>query len=659
MSNFKVLFRVSFALLVVNFVLAGIVAFNHVRSEDQKKALAQKPQETEVLGASTPIFAPDKVISDEDFNSTRACPTAQSVQDILNKFNSPLKNYSVDGRSAASIIYSAARGETSTKYGLKPQLNPCLLLAFLEKEQSLITTTPSAGDLESVLGTAMGYGCPDYAGCDPTYKGFVNQVNWGAYQLQYNYNLANNTQATDAYQVGRTIYTLDGFNVFIRNAGTASSYRYTPSVYWGNYNLWKLMVSNGWGVSTATYSLAEIDGVNIPNKANIIQEQAKNIIKESDVADILNNPPAMGTESDKVKLLQEFLRQQGYFAYPVITGYYGTITDAARTSYLANAANRTQKASTCDPLYAKTWKIGQTGEDVKQLQECLKAENLFAWPTITGVYGSVTDQGLNTIRTRKGVGNSTPTTSNPVVTATTKKYRTTNKDGNSALNFRDAPCGNLISTIPWNTELQSSSGPTNQACFNGTWDWYKVDFNGKTGWVAGYYLTEIFNTNNPVVSTNEQTKFKTNSRGVSAAALNIRDNPCGNQIGQIGWQSEGTKLEEAVNQACFNGNWDWYKVDFNGKTGWVVGFYLDVISGQSNSGKKFVTNSQGDSTPSLNVRNSPCGEKVGEVAWGVQVIKGADPVTPATCFGVNINWYKVELPTGTNGWVAGNYLQDV
>jgi peptidoglycan hydrolase-like protein with peptidoglycan-binding domain len=666
MSNFKVLVRVSLALLIVNFVLAGIVAFNHFRTEDQKKALAsQSFQNEEVLGSSVPIFAPDKVISDEDFNSTRACPTAQAVQEILNRFNSPLKNYSVDGRSAASIIFSAARGETSTKYGLRPQFNPCLLLAFLEKEQSLVTTTPSPASLEGVLGTAMGYGCPDYAGCDPAYKGFVNQVNWGAYQLQYNYNLANNNQLTDAYQVGRTIYTLDGFNVFIRNAGTASAYRYTPSVYWGNYNLWKLMTANGWGASGSTYSLAEIDAVNIPNKANILNEQAKNSIKESDVADILNNPPAMGTQNDKVKLLQEFLRQQGYFTYPIVTGYYGTVTDAARVNYLADAANRTQRTNTCDPLYAKTWKTGQSGDDVKKLQECLKAENLFAWPTITGVFGSVTEQGLNTIRTRKNitVGTiSTPQTPTTPAVAT-KKYRTTPKDSGTALNFRASPCGGIIGTIGWNVDIDADPTSTRQACFGGTWDWYKVNFGGKTGWVAGFYLTEVLQNTNPITTTqpvtSTTTKFKTNSRGTSAQALNIRDNPCGTQVAQTGWQTEGTRLEGPLNKTCFGGTWDWYKVNFGGKTGWVAGFYLDVISGQSNSGKKFVTNSRGDSTASLNVRNKPCGEKIGDVAWGVQIIQGSEPITAATCFGANINWYKVELPSGTNGWVAGNYLQGV
>lgn len=599
MSNLKILIRVSLALFLVNLALVGLVSFNHFKSRIDLTNASQDTSQNEVKGVSNiPVFDPSNVISDEAFKSTRACGSVAAIQDILEAKNSPLKSYSVQGRSSSYWIYAASRGETSSQFGITPQINPCVLLAYLEKEQSLLTGQFSTTQLNSRLDVAMGYGCPDSAGCNAKYKGFVNQLNWAAYQLQYNYNLATNSKLTDSYQVGRTIFTLDSINVFLSNSATAAAYRYTPHVYWGNYNLWKIMTSNGWGVSGNTYTYAQLDGINIPNKANIIANEQKNRIKEADVADLISTPPAIGTTSDRVKLLQQFLRQEGYFTYPVNTGFYGSVTETARKSYIADNPERIQRASTCDPLYKLTYKIGQKDANVTKLQECLKAENLFAWPTITGQFGAVTEQGLSTIRSRKGFNSATTT---PPVTPT--------------------PSTNTTTSTP-NPEQNTATTPT------------------------------------PAPTTASSVKLKTNSRGVNAKSLNFRDKVCGTQIGTVNWNTEVSKVEGPIRQSCFGGTWDWYKVNLNGKSGWVAGFYLDVVSGQSNSNQKFATVRNGDTAASLNVRNAPCGGKINSVNWGTQVIQSGS-VTSKTCFGRNFSWTNVLLPDGTNGWVASNYLQKV
>lgn len=593
MSNFKILIRASLALFLVNLALVGFVLINHYSTQFEINKVSQNSaQQAEVRGVSNvPIFDPSNVISDDSFKSTRACGSVSAIQEILNAKNSQLKDYSVQGRSSSYWIYAASRGETSSQFGITPQINPCLMLAFLEKEQSLITGKFSAAEFNNRVDTAMGYGCPDSAGCNPKYKGFVNQLNWGAYQLQYNFNLATNTTLLDAYQVNRTIYTLDSLNVFISNPATAAAYRYTPHVYWGNYNLWKIMTSNGWGVSNNTYTYTELDGVNIPNKDKIIANEQKNKIKEADIVDILNSPPSIGTTNDKVKLLQQFLRQEGYFTYPIITGFYGTTTELARSSYVADNPARIARSTTCDPLYKLNYKLGQKDDNVRKLQECLKAEKLYAWPTITGLFGEVTQQGLTTIRAKKNAVIPTP---EPTPTNTTTSNPTPEKN-----------------TV-------SAPAPTSTV------------------------------------------KLKTVSRGTSAKSLNVRNQVCGTQIGSIGWNSEVSKLEGPVKQSCFGGNWDWYKVSFNGTTGWVAGFYLDVASSSavSNSNPKFVVIRNGDRAASLNVRDNPCGNRIKSVAWGTQVIQ-AGSTTSRSCFGRNFNWVKVLLPDGTTGWVAGSYLQKV
>lgn len=680
MSNLKTLFRVSLVLLIINFLLVGVIAINHLRTNLVKKEMVKNARAEEVKGASSiPVFSPSMVISNEGFRSTRACPSPAAVQQVLNRYNSPLKNYVVQGRSASNWIFSAARGETSARNGITPQLNPCLLVAFLEKEQSLLTGQFSGVNLENRLNLAMGYGCPDSSACNPMYKGFVNQLNWAAYQLEFNFILANNPGQVDAYQVNRTIYTLDGLSVFLSNAATAASYRYTPHVYWGNYNLWKIMTSNGWGSSSITYSMSELDAVNLPNKNNILRDQFTNRIKESDVFEILNNPPAMGTISDQVKLLQEFLRQEGYFSYPLITGFYGTVTDSARRAYIADAPKRETITSQCNPLYARSWQLGQSGGDVFSLQECLRSEGVYAWPTITGYFGEVTAQGLNTIRIRKGISQGIDGGRAVNNQFAGKKFRTIpNNSPAVALNLRNGPCGSSIGSVSWGMIGVIHQGQIPQNCFGGTWNWVQISFeNGQTGWVASEYLIDTTiasqvksmpnntdplpagSSNPPSPAQTNQVRYKTNNRGTSAKSLNLRDNICGTQIGNIPWNVEVIQIEGPINQGCFGGTWDWYKVQSSsGQVGWVVGFYLDVVSGNSISGKKYQTIRLNDPSSALNVRVAPCKEVKEQVGWNMEVVQ-IGPVVKQSCWGQTFDWYPVILANGRSGWVSGNYLKPI
>ena len=213
--------------------------------------------------AEIPEFDPNYILHDESFGSTRVFTSAESVQTYLEARRSVLATYTDQGRSAAEWIWSASRGVTSSKAGVAPQLNPGLMLALIEKEQSLVSLTryDTARDPEKRLRAATGYACPDNDTCNPKYYGFAVQVNSAAYQLQKNFNEAQSGQGT--FAVGRTIKTLDEYQVTFANAATAAVYRYTPHVYWGNYNLWKILTANGWGVSAETYSLEALDRRNL------------------------------------------------------------------------------------------------------------------------------------------------------------------------------------------------------------------------------------------------------------------------------------------------------------------------------------------------------------------------------------------------------------
>jgi hypothetical protein len=249
-------------------------------------------------GAIDPAFNPSMLITDEAFSDVGTFGSAAGIQNFLEKRNSALANTSPDFliklkepdtltkvgledpqpnlsrlRTAAELIYDA-----STKHGLNPQVT----LVTLEKEQSLITGQFSGDTLQRRLDRAMGFGCPDDEGCGDIFLGFYRQLfgtfdssnsRWlGAaaslmrsFRTEVNGVRVGRGPGVDAQnQVfgrptvrtsrrGDTIVidnTLGGYAgvqpnqpVTLSNFATAALYRYTPHVFNGNYNFWRLFHS--------------------------------------------------------------------------------------------------------------------------------------------------------------------------------------------------------------------------------------------------------------------------------------------------------------------------------------------------------------------------------------------------------------------------------
>jgi len=142
-------------------------------------------------------------------------------------------------RSAAQIISDASKA-----YGINPEV----ILATLQKEQSLVTTP---NPTSSQLTYAMGYGCPDSGSC--TYPGFFNQIDNATWQLRTDMELGSGNNwwgytpasypcstATRYYSAplkpGNNVTFIDDSGVsytsfVIPNMATASLYCYTPHVY--------------------------------------------------------------------------------------------------------------------------------------------------------------------------------------------------------------------------------------------------------------------------------------------------------------------------------------------------------------------------------------------------------------------------------------------
>jgi peptidoglycan hydrolase-like protein with peptidoglycan-binding domain len=388
---------------IINLILSISIAFSG------SLLLINDIKTGDVLGASAiPVFSANYLMNDETFRSSDIFVDENSIQQYLEKEKSPLQDYWDQGHRASYWIFNASNGNTSSRYGVFPRLNPAVILAYLEKEQSLISLTnyDTRKDPENRIKFAMGYGCPDDKACDKEYQGFANQLNWGAFQLQFNFNKSKDNSDSDNFKVGKTITTLDGYNVFLSNAATAANYRYTPHVYWGNYSLWKVIVGNGWGQSKQHYYYADLDNTNLNTKTEpVIPTSATN--DRENVQELINKKFKFGEESEEIRTLQKFLKTKGYFTYPTPTGVYGSWTDAAKDAYLKDQKTTGGSKKDCSSIFKQNWTVGENSNSIKELQQCLKDAGVFNHPSITGYFGPVTNQALQTILNKNvGINNS-------------------------------------------------------------------------------------------------------------------------------------------------------------------------------------------------------------------------------------------------------------
>jgi hypothetical protein len=207
-------------------------------------------------------FNPSRIIEDNDMLDVRSLTVAE-IQSFLVSKNSYLANYRTTNaygtinKSAAEIIYDAANNnydcdgvtlnsltdetERQQKCRKITTISPKVILATIQKESSLIEEANYNTRLD---GYSLGYGCPDSGGCNPRYKGFAKQINSAALQfLAY-----MNEQNRYPYKSGQT-YTFtnpygticnEPMTVTVENKATAALYNYTPHVYNGNYNFYRL-----------------------------------------------------------------------------------------------------------------------------------------------------------------------------------------------------------------------------------------------------------------------------------------------------------------------------------------------------------------------------------------------------------------------------------
>ena len=190
--------------------------------------------------------------------------------------------------------------------------------------------------------------------------------------------------------------------------------------------------------------------------------------------------------------------------------------------------------------------------------------------------------------------------------------------------------------------------------------WYKIKSGNLTGYIHGDYVKENGSTSqgNSSSTTNKKGKVKNVQTN-----LRLRDkaSTSGKVIGYLTNNQEFNILEKTGS---------WYKINVNGKVGYVHSDYVAVIEGSSNNGQNSTQKPTENNKPNTEKPNEsnkvPIKGKVVKVTSNLRVRSG-----PGTSYSVkgslnnndqfNIieksgSWYKISKGS-LEGYISGDYVQ--
>lgn len=192
--------------------------------------------------------------------------------------------------------------------------------------------------------------------------------------------------------------------------------------------------------------------------------------------------------------------------------------------------------------------------------------------------------------------------------------------------------------------------------------WYRLTYNGKTGYVSSVYV-KTSSTSNGGGST---VKPVTNMKGTVNTAkdpLTVRSG-AGSTYSKLGTLAKG-KTFDITGQATDSKGGIWYQLNFNGKTGYVSAQYVKATDGTTtNPDTTPDTPSTGDvtfqlgtvttSSSSLNVRSGAGSEysKLGTLPKGASVT-----VTGSANDKNGKAWYKYAFSSNKTGYICSDYVK--
>ena len=174
--------------------------------------------------------------------------------------------------------------------------------------------------------------------------------------------------------------------------------------------------------------------------------------------------------------------------------------------------------------------------------------------------------------------------------------------------------------------------------------WYKVDFKGRNGWISSKYA-DTYTTPDSGTETGK-------IYGVGKSYIRSKASLTGKVLGTFPKGAEATHLDSATDVRGVR----WYKIKYDGITGWVSSAYTSTVKGgkgnknyESVSGSKRVYATNGSSY----IRKSPDKESA--------ILSTLSEGENASYYGAmkddrGVSWYKVKY-NGVTGWVSSKYTE--
>lgn len=182
--------------------------------------------------------------------------------------------------------------------------------------------------------------------------------------------------------------------------------------------------------------------------------------------------------------------------------------------------------------------------------------------------------------------------------------------------------------------------------------WYKVEYNGKTGWIFANYAEKTSSSSGSDNANGTTTDVSAKYVRIVGGKANIRSSASKSS------SSKGTIPEGAVATCLGVAKTDsrgvkWYKIKYNGVTGWVSSQYGQPTNdGSSSSGGESTADrvriTGGDC--SIRAKADKSSTRLGVITEG----KTAEYLGKAKKDSRGVVWYKIEYK-GITGWVSSRY----
>ena len=213
-------------------------------------------------------------------------------------------------------------------------------------------------------------------------------------------------------------------------------------------------------------------------------------------------------------------------------------------------------------------------------------------------------------------------------------FGTVNVASNDVLNLRVEPNANskIIRKMKPNTKIE---------ILDKTSSWYKVKYDGVTGYASGRYII----LESRAVSSSGKVTTKTSN-------LNVRSKADINSS-VVGKLSPGTIVE--IKGDAVNG---WYPINYQNSTRYISKDYVQLINSNESNSSSSSTSTESVVGKIATVNASALNIRAGAgTNYSVinKVYRGETvKITEANANG----WYKVSLTSGATGWCSGEYLSN-